>query len=165
MKEIEALRERGFTFHVEDDTIRYKSKNPAPPREAAALLAEIKRRKAEALRYLRVAWPPESTDYEIRFRSGAPRLFPFLGKEVSTPHGPGILWRVGSLTVQVVLTKNPKVAVEFAWYDVLPGAGHKARRTVPRSTAIDPANVPGGGPATRVPRSDAVKAQRPASNI
>lgn len=48
-------------------------------------------------------WPPESLDYERRFGQPHARLFPFLGRKVRTPSGPGILLQVFAERVTVVL--------------------------------------------------------------
>jgi hypothetical protein len=48
-------------------------------------------------------WPPASTDAELRFGPPHARLFPFLGRKVGTPLGPGTLIQVFSERVTVLL--------------------------------------------------------------
>lgn len=52
---------------------------------------------------LRNAWPPASLDAERRFGQQHARLFPFLGRKVRTPAGPGTLVQVFSERVTVLL--------------------------------------------------------------
>jgi len=49
------------------------------------------------------AWPPESLDAEQRFGQPHARLFPFIGRKVRTPAGPGTLLQVFSDRVTVLL--------------------------------------------------------------
>jgi len=48
-------------------------------------------------------WPPESLEVERRFAQPHTRLFPFLGRKVRTPGGPGTLIQVFSTRVTVLL--------------------------------------------------------------
>jgi len=48
-------------------------------------------------------WPPESLDAEKRFGQSHAKLFPFLGRKVRTPVGPGTLLQVFAHRVTVLL--------------------------------------------------------------
>jgi len=48
-------------------------------------------------------WPPASLDAERRFGQPHAKLFPFLGRKVRTPAGPGTLLQVFSERVTVLL--------------------------------------------------------------
>lgn len=48
-------------------------------------------------------WPPESLDAERRFAQPHAKLFPFLGRKVWTPGGPGTLLQVFADRVTVLL--------------------------------------------------------------
>jgi len=125
MRIIEALRGLGYSLCVQDGEIRYKCANTCPPAEAAGLLAELKRQKAEVLAYLVVSWPAESRESEAKFGQGPARLYPFLNKTVATPLGLGKLWQVGSNRVGVVLSQNPDRVTFMSWFDVRPTGGNK----------------------------------------
>ena len=53
-------------------------------------------------------WPEDSLEAERRFGSPTAKLYPFLGKTVSTPEGSGMLWQAFSSRCGVVLEKDPK---------------------------------------------------------
>lgn len=48
-------------------------------------------------------WPPESMEAERRFGQPHARLFPFLGRKVRTPRGPGTLVQIFADRATVVL--------------------------------------------------------------
>jgi hypothetical protein len=48
-------------------------------------------------------WPPASLDAERRFGQAHAKLFPFIGRKVRTPAGPGTLLQVFSERVTVLL--------------------------------------------------------------
>ena len=119
---IERLKAIGVTLSVRaDGKIAYKFPGDQLPREAAVLLAEVRRQREVAAEYLTI-WPPESYESERKFRPGACRLYPFLQKQVRTPQGQALLWQVGSANVGVVLTSNPKRVVFFHWTEIRPTA-------------------------------------------
>lgn len=120
MKIVEALRSLGYAFRIEGGAIRYKCAGDSAPPQAAALLAELKRRKAEAVAYLTLAWPPESAEAEEKFGQGPARLYPFLDKTVATPLGEGRLWQVGYDRVGVVLFRKPEKVTFMPWYEARP---------------------------------------------
>ncbi|MBI4376695.1 MAG: hypothetical protein HY549_09630 [Elusimicrobia bacterium] len=125
MRSVERLRSLGYVLYVEDGAIRYKCANSCPPAQAAELLADIRRRKAEVLAYLDISWPVESRECEAKFGQGPARLYPFLGKAVATPVGSGKLWQVGNHRVGVVLAQNPNKVTFMPWYDARPTGGEK----------------------------------------
>lgn len=49
------------------------------------------------------AWPPESLDAQRRFGKPHAKLFPFLGRKVRTPSGPGTLLQVFAERATVAL--------------------------------------------------------------
>lgn len=117
---IERLKVLGYTLGVRaDGRIAYKFHGAAVPPEAAVLLAEVKRQKAEAVAYL-TQWPPESYESERKFGPGSSRLYPFLGKLVQTPLGQAQLWQVGIERVGVVLPRNPKRVEFLPWTQIRP---------------------------------------------
>jgi hypothetical protein len=122
MMAIEKLKAFGYSFAVTGDgRIEYSYKGtPPPPPETQALLAEVKAQKETAVAYLNVVWPPESLEAERKFRIGAPRLYPFIGKTVRTPLGYGKLWQVGCDLVRVRLLNNPNKLASFQWVEVWP---------------------------------------------
>lgn len=119
---IERLKVLGYTLSVRaDGRIGYKFHGDLAPREAAVLLAEVKRQRAAAVAYL-VIWPPESYESERKFRPGPCRLYPFIGKDVMTPLGQARLWQVGSEKVGVVLPRDPKHVEFLPWAQIRPTA-------------------------------------------
>ena|SRR5215467_4338437 len=48
-------------------------------------------------------WTPESLDFEWRFGRSHAKLFPFLGRKVRTPMGPGTVLQVFANRVTVLL--------------------------------------------------------------
>jgi hypothetical protein len=48
-------------------------------------------------------WPPESLQHEARFGQPHAKLFPYLGRKVRTPNGPGTLIQVFADRVTVLL--------------------------------------------------------------
>lgn len=97
---------RGIAVRVEGETLRLR------PRLALDddLLGRIKEHKADIIRAVLtegsdqpLRWPPESLAAERRFRQSHAKLFPFLGRKVRTPTGPGTLIRVFAERVTVLL--------------------------------------------------------------
>lgn len=60
-------------------------------RLTAELREELRRHKPELLALLAPTWPPECLESVQRFGRPHARLFPLLGREVSTPYGHGRL--------------------------------------------------------------------------
>lgn len=82
--------------------------HPESPSEAAGEAAAQPVRPAIPLPSLvtegaETRWPAESLDTERRFRHPPAKLFPFIGRKVRTPEGPGTLIQVFRDRVTVVL--------------------------------------------------------------
>lgn len=115
------IETQGVVLVPHGDRVRFRPKNKLP----VALFEELKARKPEVLSYLQSrGWPPESLDCEWRFGKPQARLYPFLGKTVSTPMGPGTLLQVLSVHAAVKLDNNPDRATFFDWQDVRPPGRH-----------------------------------------
>jgi hypothetical protein len=65
-------------------------------------------------------WPPESYDFERRFAQPHAKLFPFLGRKVRTPSGPGTLIQVFADHVIVVLDAEVAKCSFFAPGEISP---------------------------------------------
>jgi hypothetical protein len=102
------LQWRRVSVEAEGDALCLK------PRRALddSLLARIRQAKPAILEVLRgrpVAfcqtepWPSVSLDAELRFGQPHAKLFPFIGRKVRTPAGPGALLQVFAKRVTVVL--------------------------------------------------------------
>ena len=66
------------------------------------------------------SWPEASKDAVHRFGKPCARLYPFLGREVQTPEGPGRLLQVFTERVTVVLDAEPSRASFFLPSEVRP---------------------------------------------
>ena len=73
-------------------------------------------------------WPPESLQYEARFSQPHAKLFPFLGRKVRTPNGPGTLVQVFADRVTVLLDAElsrcsffPPIQIEPVCWDLHDG--------------------------------------------
>jgi hypothetical protein len=100
------LSSRGVAVRVDGETLRLR------PREALddGLLTRVKDHKLEIIHLLMDSkpaddnpWTPESIATEHRFGQPHARLFPFIGRKVRTPRGPGTLIQVFADRVSVVL--------------------------------------------------------------
>lgn len=97
----------GYVALDTDGEIRYRVPKDNP--EAQGLLAELRKHRERVMELLRQRkahecnWPPESFDYERRFGRSHSKLFPFIGRKVRTPNGPGTLIQVFANRVTVVL--------------------------------------------------------------
>lgn len=97
------------------------------------LLAELRARKPEILCLLQSegqhqaagdGWPPESLDAERRFGRWHARLYPFIGRTVSTPRGDGRLVQVFPERASVILPGEVQVGV-FLPEDLKPPGGQQ----------------------------------------
>jgi hypothetical protein len=119
------LEQVGVLLIVEGDKLRLH----APPDKVPLpeTIAELRENKTAVLEYLRErvkpaqnqfssfpthkawqtekleSWPPESLEAERRFGQSHAKLFPFLGRKVRTPDGPGTLLQVFADRVTVLL--------------------------------------------------------------
>jgi hypothetical protein len=66
------------------------------------------------------SWPQESLDDERRFGQSHAKLFPFIGRKVRTPTGPGTLVQVFADSVTVVLDAELPRCSFFAPRDIEP---------------------------------------------
>ncbi len=64
--------------------------------------------------------PPESLDAEGRFNQAHARLFPFLGRKVRTPKGPGTLLQVFAGRVTVLLDADLNKCSFFSSTEIRP---------------------------------------------
>jgi TubC N-terminal docking domain len=103
---LDEILRRGIAVRVDGETLRLR------PRLALddGLLARIKEHKAEIIRAVVTKgsdqafhWSPESLAAERRYGQPHARLFPFLGRKVRTPAGPGTLIQVFAERVTVLL--------------------------------------------------------------
>lgn len=112
------LEELHVAVSVKGDSLRLRGEGPPLPPE---LVEEIRRAKPELLVRLRSAgslgkeWPPESDDYVRRFGCSEARLYPFIGKRVATPDGPGVLLQVLRNACAVRLDREPARVTCFPW--------------------------------------------------
>jgi hypothetical protein len=119
------LEQVGVLLIVEGDKLRLQ----APPDKVPLpeTIAELRENKTAVLEYLRErvkpaqnqfssfptprawqtekleCWPAESVEAERRFGQPHARLFPFIGRKVRTPGGPGTLLQVFAERVTVLL--------------------------------------------------------------
>jgi hypothetical protein len=100
---VSRLEQNGGTLELAGDRIRYSL--PKGDTEVPELLAELRRRRDEVVEMLRqrASWPPQSQEAEQRFGHLHANLFPFIGRKVRTPEGPGTLLQVFTDRVTVVL--------------------------------------------------------------
>lgn len=119
MRAIDELRRLGYRIELDGDDIvcRFIGIGHEPDRKRVVpLLQELKAGKAEAMARLRreaaEGWPPESFEAEARFGHRAARLYPFLGRRVLTPHGPGVLHQVLEARCQVAVGPDPERTIE-----------------------------------------------------
>ena len=71
-------------------------------------------------------WPLESLDVERRFEQPHARLFPFIGRKVRTPQGPGTLIQVYADHVTVLLDADRDHCARFAPQEIAPAASPNA---------------------------------------
>ena len=104
---VSRLEKGGGKLALEGERIRYSI--PCGDSEVLALLAELRNHRDGVMGLLRQRaagqgnWPSASADAERRFGQPHARLFPFLGRKVWTPVGPGTLLQVFADRVTVLL--------------------------------------------------------------
>ena len=109
------LRALDIEMVVSGDRLCYRPASALSP----DLLADLQSLKTELIELLR-DWPKVSLDYLERFRVPEARLYPFLGREVTTPEGGGRLLQVIAPHAVVALARDPGRAVFFFWEEVHP---------------------------------------------
>ena len=103
------LASRGVLIEAKADGLRVDAPKGTITTE---ILASLREHKREILKLLS-SWPPECLDSERRFGTREARLYPLLGKRVMTPEGPGVLWRVFTGSIGLVLDSHPKKVTYF----------------------------------------------------
>src|SRR5437870_3056578 len=78
---------------------------------------------SETRRSEEFCWPPESLDAERRFGQPHAKLFPFLGRKVRTPQGPGTLLQVFADRVTVLLDSELRKCSVFVHREIEPVSG------------------------------------------
>jgi hypothetical protein len=117
----------GLSFRIKDEQVfvRFPGSRRA---EFASLIDTLKRHKEEVEKLVRsrpvrcteIAWPPASSDAERRFGQPHARLFPFLGRKVRTPAGPGTLLQVFAERVTVLLDSELSRCAVFMPQQIAP---------------------------------------------
>jgi hypothetical protein len=114
------LSRRNVTVRVDGQTLRLR------PRTAVDgdLLKRLREHKAEVLTLLKECaapeWPPASLDSERRFGQPHAKLFPFLGRKVRTPSGPGTLIQVFAERATVLLDSQLHKCAWFTPEEIRP---------------------------------------------
>ena len=127
MRALDELRRLGYRIQLDGENIICRFIGPGKPdrEQVVPLLQELKAGKAEAVAQLRCeaaeGWPPESFEAEARYGHRTARLYPLLGQQVLTPHGPGRLRRISEIRLrlltefrcEVLLDDDPKRPMEL----------------------------------------------------
>ncbi len=122
---VAALEQEGVRLRVEGERLKLEAPADRVPRPET--IAGLRENKAAVVEFLRgrsqpqgiqfssfpdpierkteklESWPPESLRAERRFAQPHAKLFPFLGRKVRTPDGPGTLIQVLADRVTVAL--------------------------------------------------------------
>ena len=114
-----SLRRSGIELTVSGNRLRVEAPRGAVTSELRRVLIARKRELLAALSPA-VSWPPESLEAERRFGEPHARLYPFLGRTVETPAGPGRLLQVFVDRVAVVLDHDPRRVTYLLPSEVLP---------------------------------------------
>ncbi len=123
---VSQLEQGGGTLALDGDRIRYSVPSGSP--EAQRLLAELRKHREEVAELLRQRaseqqnWPPASLDAERRLGQPHARLFPFIGRKVRTPEGPGTLLQVFADRCTVVLDSELSKCARFAPGEIEPAS-------------------------------------------
>ena len=145
---VATLEQGGVRLRIEGE--RLKLEAPADRVPDPATIAGLRENKAAIVEYLRgrsqprgiqfssfpdpiarkteklESWPPESFEVERRFAQPHAKLFPFLGRKVRTPSGPGTLLQVFADRATVLLDSelsrcsffSPKQIEPVSWEPV-----------------------------------------------
>lgn len=122
----------GLSFRIEGENVvvRFPLTRRA---ELAPLIDTLKRYKEEVGKMLRsrpapcaeTDWPLTSRDAERRFAQPHARLFPYIGRKVRTPAGPGTLLQVYLECVTVLLDSEIRNCSCFSPSQIEPLSGEK----------------------------------------
>ncbi len=121
---VSRLEQGGGTLTLEGDRIRYSVPSGDP--QARGLLAELRKHRERVRELLRQRAeeqrrrPPALLDAERHFGQPHVKLFPFIGRKVRTPKGPGTLIQVFADRVTVVLDSELKKCGWFAPGEIEP---------------------------------------------
>jgi len=121
---VSQLEGAGGKLVLDGDRIRYSV--PGGDTEVQGLLAELRRHRDALKKLLRErgsderTCPPASAEAERRFAQPHARLFPFLGRKVRTPGGPGTLLQVFAERVTVLLDQDLRKCSFFSPREVEP---------------------------------------------
>jgi tubulysin polyketide synthase-like protein len=138
------LEQEGIRLRVEGD--RLKLEAPANKVPNPKTIAGLRDNKAAVVEYLRGRsyqfssfsnpipqkteklpnWPTESHEAERRFGQPHAKLFPFLGRKVRTPGGPGTLLQVFAERVTVLLDRDLRKCTFFSPREVEPVSGERS---------------------------------------
>lgn len=66
-------------------------------------------------------WPEKSLESERLFGHAAARLYPFIGRQVQTPLGSGVLWQAFTERAGVILDAEPGKVTFMPTAQILPG--------------------------------------------
>ncbi len=132
---VAVLEEAGVQLSAEGEKLKLHA--PADKVPSPETIAGLRQNKAAVLEYLRErgqargilfvslpgprvrktdklkAWPPGSLGAEIHFGQPHAKLFPFIGRKVRTPLGPGTLTQVFAERVTVVLDSELSKCAAF----------------------------------------------------
>lgn len=111
------LQARQVELAVVGDRLRFRPVSAVPE----PLLEALRAHKAEVMDLVELrSWPEASKEAVRRFGKPCARLYPFLGRVVQTPDGPGRLLQVFAERVTVVLDAEPSRASFFLPSEVRP---------------------------------------------
>ena len=142
---VAVLEREGVRLRAEGEKVKLQV--PADKVPSPETIAGLRENKAAVLEYLRERgqpreiqfvslpnpilrktaklenWRSESLDAELRFGQPHARLFPFIGRKVRTPSGPGTLLQVFADGVTVILdSERDQSCVRFLPSEVIPVA-------------------------------------------
>jgi hypothetical protein len=129
---VSRLEQAGGTLSLNGDRIKYAV--PKGSQEAHELLSELREHRERVAELLRLRagelgkdWPPESRDTVRRFGQSHARLFPFIGRKVRTPEGPGTLLQVFADRVTVLLDSEVSNCAVFKSREIEPANGDRQK--------------------------------------
>lgn len=98
------LQTRQVELAVVGDRLRFRPVSAVPE----PLLEALRAHKAEVMDLVELrSWPEASKDAVRRFRQPCARLYPFIGRTIQTPQGPGRLLQVFPERATVAFAATP----------------------------------------------------------